>query len=125
MEAKQVVQNGKMTTVTLTAGYFSEIGEIEYMRVSVKTVMGSDETFTLHIADISMDSREHDTDELRTLIHTHLHRDPAQDSSADELRQRRGSMLLFTAGATLLCTVVIALMMTHHQKTKDESEDQS
>ena len=122
-EAKQVVRNGEQVTLTLDATQFAAMSAVEYMRLSVKTVMGEDETFTLRVRYISLDSREYDSDSLKTWIDTSLSggasltRYGANDSAADT------RLLILLSGALLLGTLIAILAVTHYQHNMSDSED--
>lgn len=122
MEAKQVIRNGETVTVSLNAGHLSDTSEVEYMRLSAKTVMGNDDRFTLHVHSISLDSREYDSDALKTLI------DESQsklsiDSIGMQERSREEMMLVLAVSvAVVLFTLVGASILMHYQKNNPESE---
>ena len=122
-EAKQVVRNGEQVTLTLDATQFAAMSAAEYMRLSVKTVMGEDETFTLRVRYISLDSREYDSDSLKTWIDASLSggasltRYGTNDSSSDP------RLLILLSGALLLGTLVAILAVTHYQHNMSDSED--
>lgn len=122
MEAKQVVKNGETVTVSLNAIQFAEVSEISYLRLSAKTVMGQDETFTVHLSGLMMDSREYDSDALQTMIRESQQR--GTDGFDISHTNRKGLTLLIVAGsAALLCTLIVAIMLGHYQKNTPEPEE--
>ena len=123
METKQVVKNGELVTVSLNAAQFAEISKVEYMRLSAKMVMGSDERFTLHLRNIKLDSREYDAASLQTLI------DTSQLSNGNafgmtDVRNHDPMLLIILGGAVLLCTAIVAMMLGHYQKYDSDSEEE-
>ena len=123
MEAKQVVKNGEMATVTLNAARFAELSEITYIRLSVKTVMGDDESFTLYLRSIALDSREYDTDTLRAWIDTT--RFGVEQTRTDSDKVFANPMLPIILGGTILLgTVIVAVILGHYQKNDSDSEEE-
>ena len=124
MEAKQVVRSGEEVTLTLNASQFAAASCVDYMRLSAKTVMGEAESFTLHVKNIHLDSREHDSAALKVLVDEAQSRLNAEafDASAISAADRR--LLIIISGAVLLGTLLALLGMTHYQNNAPESEDE-
>ena len=123
MEAKQVVKNGEQVTVSLNTTHFANISKIDYIRLSGKTVMGEDETFTIHLSRLQLDSREYEGDFLKALIEE-SQRGGSGLLGMNIVHRARQRLVLFLAGAVLLCTVVVSLMLTHYQRNNPESEEE-
>ena len=124
LEAKQVVRNGEEVTLTLNASHFASVSRMEYMRLSAKTVMGSEETFTLHVKQIRLDSREHDSAALKIVMDESQSKLMAisLENAAVSAADRR--MLIILCGAVLMATMFAALALTHYQNNAPESEDE-
>ena len=123
METKQVLKNGEMATLSVNASQFAHVGRIEYIRLCAKTVMGEDETFTLHLRDMCLDSRDYDADSLRTLIEAA--RAGEETVRSGSAVQRSDPMLpVILGGAVLLATAMVAVMLGHYQKNDSDSEDE-
>ena len=119
MEAKQVVKNGEIATVTLNATRFAELNKVSYIRLSVKTVMGSDESYTLHLGHITLDSREYDTDTIAAWIN-------ASRFGTGQIRTESGrgaanpKLTVILGGAILLGTVIVGVVLGHYQKNDND-----
>ena len=122
METKQVVRNGELVTISVNAAQFARIGRVGYIRICAKTVMGEDESFTLHVRDLTLDSREYDTATLQTLMEASRQaRDPSKDQSS---AMKQDPMLTVILGGSLvLATVIVALMLGHYQKNESDTEE--
>ena len=123
MEAKQVVKNGEMATVTLNATRFAEMSDISYIRLSVKTVMGHDESFTLHLRSITLDSREYDTDTLAAWVNA-SRSDPAQMRVGADRGSGNPKLTIILGGTILLGTVIVGVALGHYQKNDSDSDEE-
>lgn len=123
-EAKQVVKNGEVVTLTLNTSHFGSISQPEYMRLSVKTVMGEDETFTLHLKEMTLNSSEHDSETLRELASA-IQRVARGEGMflVTDTDNTRSLMLLFVLIGTVLCTMIVILMLGHYQKHNPDGDD--
>lgn len=116
MEAKQVVKNGELTTLTLNAAHFANVSTPDYIRLSVKTVMGEDESFTLHLKSLSLDSREYDSATVQELINAEIRADSGNVSVSEKNRKADYMLLMFVSIAAFLCTGAVIMMLGHYQK---------
>ena len=123
METKQVLKNGEMVQLSVNASQFSAVGKIEYIRLCAKTVMGEDETFTIHLREMKLDSREYDDASLRDLIEASQISEIAR--RYDNASRHSDPMLLVILGGTvLLATVIVAVMLGHYQKNDSDSDQE-
>ena len=122
-EAKQVVRNGEQVTLTMDVSQFSAMSPMEYMRLSVKTVMGENETFTLRVRHISLDSREHDSDALKSLIDATLSSNASVSRYASNSASADPRLLILLSGALLAGTLIAVLLVTHYQQHMSDSDD--
>lgn len=122
-EAKQVVRNGEQVTLTMDVSQFSAVSQMEYMRLSVKTVMGENETFTLRVNRISLDSQEYDSDALRSLIDATLNSAASTSRYAGDSAAADPRLLIMLGGALFAGTLIAVLMVTHYQHHMSDSDD--
>ncbi len=125
LEAKQVVKNGETVTLTLDSAAFAAVSDMEYLRLSAKTVMGSDETFTLHLHSLSLDSQEHDTAVLAAIVKAAARGD--YSTGADDEKKTNYVLPIITVSAALVGTLMVAMVLGHYQKNDHdrEGEDES
>lgn len=122
METKQVVRNGELVTISVNAAQFARVGRVGYMRICAKTVMGEDESFTLHVRDLTLNSREYDDATLHTLMEaSRQSRDSLMNQSS--AMQQNPTLIAILGGSLMLATVIVALMLGHYQKNESDTEE--
>lgn len=122
MEAKQVVRNGELVTISVNAAQFARIGRVGYIRICAKTVMGEDESFTLHVRDLALHSREYDDATLHTLMEASRQSQDSQRDRGDAMQQDP-RLIAILGGSLMLATVIVALMLGHYQKNESDTEE--
>lgn len=124
LEAKQVVRNGETVVLTLDTAQFEWVTRTEYLRLSVKTVMGEDAQFTVHLSGITLNSREHDNETLAGL-YAAIQRVARGEGMFLTVDTDDGNtlFLLLLLGVAVLCTLIVVLMLGHYQRNSADGED--
>lgn len=122
VEARQTVQDGEMTTLTLGMMSGIHIKEITYMRLCVKCVMGETDEFTLHLKSVSLDSRVYDSQTLSELFSAR-HEALLGKNESEEKRKTPHYLLvgLLTFGTLALTAFV---MVSLNRRRKEELKKQ-
>ena len=115
IEARNTVAAGNMKFLTMVMDVSDYIGEITYMRLSVKPVMGGVRNFMLHLREVSMDSRNFDSQTLSEKIEArHMATQENIRPAAEE--KPRYTMAVILAVVVLAATALAVAAVGHYQK---------